>query len=217
MATTVIDEGGDVTVEVIEYENKASDGNGNKLVAQKLEFRVRREVLTKNSAVLAAMLRPSHWNEAEKETIELKEDSVASMSIWFRLLHNTEPVYDVPLQEMWRLVTACDKYHFDLKMLKPWFATWYQKHDIDQYYKNWKSFEDRHNTNHLTPRSLLYPCWIFDHAKGFMRVTRFLCYNCVGHITEHNPTIHQDLHVANRVIRMYSLYLIIISGIDMTG
>ena len=34
-----------------------------------------------------------------------------------------------------------------------------------------------------------------------MRATHFLSYNSVGHITEHNPTIHRDLRVESRVIR----------------
>lgn len=200
MPTTIIDAKGDLTVEVIEYNDQVEDGSGNKVVAQKLQFRVRRGILAMHSTVFAAMLRPSHWKEAEKETIELKEDSGASMDIWFRVLHDAELVYDVPLEEMWRLVTACDKYHLNLKMLKPWFATWYRRHDIDQYYQNWK-IADMHDSDHLTPRSLLYPCWIFDHAVGFMRATHFLSYNSIGHITEHNPTIHRHLHVENRVIR----------------
>lgn len=161
MAVTVVDKDGDLTVEVIEYDDQTEDGDGNRPVLRNMQFRVRREVLTKNSTIFAAMFRPSHWREAQKEFVKLQEDSVASMDIWFRVLHDTELFYDVPLEEMWRLVTACDKYHFDLSMLKTWFATWYQKHNIDEYYKNW-DFRDRNNTDLLDPRSLLYPCWIFD-------------------------------------------------------
>lgn len=97
---------------------------------------------------------------------------------------------------MWRLVTACDKYHFNLSMPKPWYAIWYQKHNIDQYYTK-RGTKDR-----LGPRSLL--CWIFDHVKGFMGATRFLTYNSVGHITEHNPTIHHDLRLESRVIQQFN-------------
>ncbi|KAF6225678.1 hypothetical protein HO133_009678 [Letharia lupina] len=195
----VIDKDGDVTVEVIEYDDQIRDGNGNRPVTRNLQFRVCREVLTKNSSTFAAMFRPSHWTEAQTDLVKLEEDSVAGMAIWFRILHDTDLVYDVPLEEMWRLVTACDKYHLNLSMLKPWFADWYQKQNIDQYYNNW-TIKGRHNTDLLDPRSLLYPCWIFDHAEGFMRATHFLSYNSVGHITEHNPTIHRDLRVESRVI-----------------
>lgn len=200
MAITVIDKDGDLTVTVIEYDDRVVNGDGNRPVSRTMQFRVRREVLTTHSSHFAKMLRPGHWREAQKELIELKEDSVASMDIWFRVLHNTGLVYDVPLEEMWRLVTACNKYFFDLSMLKPWFATWYEKHGVNQYYENW-AIRDKHSTDLLDPRYLLYPCWIFDHAKGFMRATHFLCYNSVGHITERNPTIHYDLRLEGRVIQ----------------
>lgn len=204
MAINVIDKDGDLTVEVIEYDEKAKDGSGNRPVARTQQFRVRRDILIKHSKIFAAMLGTTHWKEAQKEFIKLEEDSVASMEIWFRILHDTDLVYDVPLEEMWRLVTACDKYNLNVSMLKIWFATWYEKHGINQYYANW-GLEVRHDNHLLTPRSLLYPCWIWDHAKGFMRATHFLSYNSVGHITEHNPTIHRGLRVESRVIRTFDL------------
>ena len=201
----IIDKDGDLTVEVIEYGDQVEDGTGNRPVARTLQFRVRQEVLIKNSSYFAVMFRPSHWREAQEESIKLEEDSVASMDICFRIMHDTDLVYDVPLEEMWRLVTACDKYHFNLCMLRPWFATWYQQQNIDQYYENWAiTSRDRRHTHLLDPRSLLYPCWIFDHAKGFMRATQFLSYHSTGHITEHNPTIHRDLRLESRVIRKSS-------------
>lgn len=193
MAISVIDKDGDLTVTVIEYDEQARDSNGKRPIAQTMQFLVRREVLIKNSSYFKKMFLPSHWREAKSELIELEEDSVASMDIWFRAIHDINMVYDVPLEEMWRLVTACDKYHFDLSMLKPWFATWYQRHDIDQYY-------NRRRARLLDPRSLLYPCWILDHAKGFMRASRFLCYNSIGHISEVNPTIYYNLRLENVLI-----------------
>lgn len=212
MAINVIDKDGDLTVEVIEYDDQVRDGNGNRPVARTQQFLVRREVLIKNSSTLMAMFRPSHWREAQAESVLLKEDSVASMDIWFRIIHGADLVYDAPLEEMWPLVTACDKYHFDLSMLKPWFATWYQRHNINQYYENWAiTSRDKHHTHLLDPRSLLYPCWIFDHAKGFMRATHFLSYNFVGHITEYNPTNHRDLYLASRVIRKSSFDLSLVA------
>ena len=201
MATTIIDKDGNLTVEVIEYDHRSQDGHGNPLVAQKQQFRVRMEVLIEHSMILAAMLRSSLCTKAQKDFITLDDDSVASMDIWFRVLHKHDPNYDVPLQEMWLLVATCDKYKSDLNMLKPWFAGWYQEHNIEQYYANWN--ESRYNTVPLTPRSLLYPCWIFDHAIGFMRATRFLCYRSTGHITEFNPTNHDKLRLESRVIREF--------------
>ena len=204
MAISIIDKDGDLTVNVTEYDDQVRGSNGERPIAQTMQFVVCREVLIKNSSVFKKMFLPPHWREAKSDSIELEEDSVASMDIWFRLMHNTSVVYDVPLEEMWRLVTACDKYQFELSMLKPWFATWYQNHNIDEYYENWAITSRDKRSPLLDPRCLLYPCWIFDHAKGFMRATHFLSYNDVGHITERNPTIHRDLHLKSRVIRKSS-------------
>lgn len=204
MAITVIDKDGDLTVAVVEYDDQVRDSNGKRPIAQTMQFLVRREVLIKNSSVFQKMFLPYHWREAQSESIKLEDDSVASMDIWFRIMHDTSMVYNVPLEEMWRLVTACDKYQLDLSMLKPWFATWYQNHNIDQYYENWAITSEDKRSQLLDPRCLLYPCWIFDHAKGFMRATQFLTYNDTRHITERNPTIHRDLHLESRVIRKSS-------------
>ena len=118
---SIIDKDGDLTVEVIEYDEKIKSGNSNRLIARQQQFRIRRDVLTKNSTTFAAMLRPSHWREGIADSIKLEEDRVASMNIWFRTMHDTDLVYDVSLEEIWHLVRACDKYQLDLAMLKPWF------------------------------------------------------------------------------------------------
>ena len=202
MAVTVIDENGDLTVEVIEYDDELENGNGDRPVKRTQQFRVSKAVLSKNSTVFVAMFVPSHWRESQVESVKIEEDSVASMNIWLRILHGTDPDHCVPLEEMWRLVAACDKYHFNLNLLKPWFAEWYKKYDRNQCYRNWAFNDDRcHRIDRLNPRSLLYPCYIFDHADGFMEATSFLCYNSVGHITEYNPTAHLDLRLPSRVIR----------------
>ena len=217
MAVTIIDENGDLTVEVIEYDDKLKNGNGNRPIKQTQQFRVSKVVLSKNSTFFTAMFAPSQWRESRTELVKLEEDSVASMNIWLRILHGTHPNYCVPLEEMWRLVAACDKYHFNLSLLKPWFAEWYEykKYDIEQYYKNW-AFNDNPALRNLrlNPRSLLYPCYIFDHAKGFMRATHFLSYNARGHITEYNPTTHLHLHLPSRIIRKMSyLSLVLVANL----
>ena len=215
MAVTVIDENGDLTVEIIEYDNELKSGNGNRPIKQTQQFRVSKAVLSKNSTVFAAMFVPSHWRESQMELVKLEEDSVASMNIWLRILHGTDADHCVPLEEMWRLVAACDKFHFNLSLLKPWFAEWYKKYDIEQCYRNWAFNDDRgHRTVQLNPRSLLYPCYIFDHAKGFKRATHFLSYHFVGHITEYNPTTHLDLRLPSRIIRKLSyLSLVLVANL----
>lgn len=203
MAITVIEENGDLIAEVIEYDDELKNGNGNGPVKQTQQFLVSKEILIKNSTISAKKFVPPHRRVSRMEMVRLDEGSIASMNIWLRILHGTDPDHYVPLEEMWRLVAACDKYHFNLTLLKPWFAEWYKKYDNKQYYRNWASKDD-HRIVRLDPRALLYPCYIFDHAEGFMEATRFLSYNAVGHITEYNPTTHHNLRLPSRVIRKMS-------------
>lgn len=109
------------------------------------------------------------------------------MNIWFRVLHAVavDNTGAVPIDEMWFLAAACDKYNLDIGDLKDWFALWYGMQDVEI----------------LEPRELLYPCWIFDHAKGFAAATKTLAYDETGHVTELNPTKHSELHLPSRVIR----------------
>ena len=205
MAITVIYENGDLIAEVIEYNDELKNGNGKRSVKQTQQFLVSKEVLIKNSKISTANFVPPHRRESRKEFVKLEDDSVASMNIWLRILHGTDPDHNVPLDEMWRLVAACYKYDFNLNLLKPWFAEWYKKYDIEQCYQNW-AFNDNPSLRifRLNPRSLLYPCYIFDHAKGFKRATHFLSYNFVKHITEYNPTTHLHLRLPSRIIRKMS-------------
>lgn len=78
-------------------------------------------------------------------------------------------------------------YDFDIELLYPWFKQWYAEYEEPEF-----GF-----------RQLLYPCWQYNHAVGFMVAAREAVYNSVGHITETNPTKHYEHHLPNRVIRRY--------------
>ncbi len=76
-------------------------------------------------------------------------------------------------------------------MLTDWFERWY-------------------NSNILTVRvdlrnekfsQLLYPCWQFDYAGGFLHATKAAIYRSEGHITEGKPTKHYECHLPSRIIR----------------
>ena len=109
----------------------------------------------------------SNFAEAKKDIMTLEGDKVTSMDIWFRTLHTVrmDHTQSVPIEEMWHLVAACDKYNLNIRELHEWFAEWYEKMA----------------RTHLA-RELLYPCWIFDHAKGFAAATKALAYGSIGHI-----------------------------------
>lgn len=56
--------------------------------------------------------------------------------------------------------------------MKEWFARWY---------------EQKRNIDTTECRELLYPCYTFDHAKGFAAMTKQLAYDFSGHIEEQRP------------------------------
>ena len=203
MAITVADKDGDLTIEIVEYDEEMKDGNNDRPVLKRIEFLVSREVLVKSSQYFTVLLCSTKYGEANKDFIALHDNRVASMAIWFRVLHGIEPDYDVELDEMWHLVAACDKYQFDITELEVWFAKWYQKQPIEHWLK--LSMKNAVGNQAPDPRSLLYPCWRFNFPAGFMRITKFLAYNRIGHITEHNPTKIYHFHLPPRVIRKLSM------------
>lgn len=183
----VIDASSDLTVKVIEYDDGLMLAHDQKpVIRYTCDFQVSREVLSSKSPVFKTLLM-SNFTEAKKDMVTLEGDKVASMDIWFRILHavDVEDIQSTALAEMWPIVAACDKYNLDILDLKGWFAEWYEKK----------------GRTHQDARELLYPCWIFDHAKGFAAATKLLAYSCTGHITESNPTKHREIHLPARVIR----------------
>lgn len=192
----VIDESGDLTLKIIEYEDRTTSlGNQRSLsqgfvdqepiIRKTQDFQVCRQVLVHSSFVFKQLLSTT-FAEASQSTVTLKEDGVDTIEIWFRVMHNTitESTYDVPLSEMWNLVAAADKYDLNIHDLNEWFAKWHKK-----------------NSSTYDTHQLLYPCYRFDHALGFAQATKGLAYNNTGHITKSNPTKHFELHLPSRIIR----------------
>lgn len=78
-------------------------------------------------------------------------------------------------------------------MLYNWFQEWFES------YKHTKlpRLEDRQ----LHFRQILWPCWQYDHAVGFLEATKFVVYHSRGHITEHKPTKHYERRLPSAVIQ----------------
>lgn len=96
-----------------------------------------------------------------------------------------DDTFDVPIAESWYLTAACDKYGLNINCLYHWFREWYE----------WQ------NIQLIKPEELLFPCWRFNHAKGFKLATKTLVYGEAKHIMESNPTEVLDHHLPARVIR----------------
>ena len=193
----IIDESGDLTVTIIEYEdqpirphNQAYSSqepvHEERIIRKTEDFLVCRQTIVDSSSYFKVQLATT-FAEARQSTVTQKEDVVTAMEIWFRAVHNAiiESTYDVPLSEMWNLIAAADKYEWDIRKLNDWFAQWHKK--------NFKA--------DLDTRQLVYPCYRFDHAVGFAQATKALAYNSLGHIEEFNPTKHYQFHLPPRIIR----------------
>jgi hypothetical protein len=146
-------------------------------------FKVKKQVLIDNSRFFKVKLLRWKSNEADDF---LEEDSCTSLEIWFKLLHGKElkDTLTVPVDEMWHVIAAADKYEFTLKKLDGWFEDWYAKQDLRM----------------ISKRKLLYPCFEFGQAQGFVQVTRELVYGSKDHIEESNPAKYKTLHLPKNVI-----------------
>lgn len=186
-AMIVIDPNGDLTIKVIEYMGEMTGEDGNHPVRRVEEFRISRKVLKEKSKVFREMLGNARFGEAAKSAVEIHEDHVESMRIWFLALHGADlmTATNVELEEMWHIVAACGKYLLDITTLKSWFAAWYKKQTIKD--------EEIHK--------YLFPCWRFDYAPGFARSSKYLVYNSIRYINEYNPTQYSDLHLPSRVMQ----------------
>lgn len=78
------------------------------------------------------------------------------------------------ISTIWNALEVARKCELDPRnvKVKQWFARWYTQ-------------KNKFSTAEC--REMLYPCYIFDHAKGFAVVSKQLVYNVPGHIEERRP------------------------------
>ncbi|KAI4629172.1 uncharacterized protein J4E87_003433 [Alternaria ethzedia] len=83
----------------------------------------------------------------------------------------------VSLVGVWHAISLWDtRQEGNIKeTLGPWFNKWYEKNMA------------KVDLTVPTARALAYPCYIFDHAVGYARVTKYLAYEHVGHVKERPP------------------------------
>jgi len=162
------------------------------------EMKVSRKVMIDNSTFFKSMLT-KNWSEKAQEVvdIEISETSdVHSAELWFRVFHGNDlpsDLYKLPIKVVWEVIQyagflqGASSTQADLTKLRTWFAGLLELKDINK-------------LSHKELRMLLYPCYVFDHAKGFAKMTKRLAYEVSDHITEENPTGHRRLHVDGNVI-----------------
>lgn len=186
MAIVTIDPDGDLIVKITETELVKSGDESIEMDRDVAEFRVSGQVLTEHCP---ALLKPGGARGG---------NSIKCMEILLRAIHEAPQIFSAKLEDMWHLDHACKKYRVGTSTLETWFADWYEQHDIEQYYRNFRRKSETEEL--LDPKSLLYPCWRFDHAEGFRRASHFLVYNSTGHVTEWNPTENLHCRLEGRII-----------------
>ena len=183
---------GDLIIHLVKSEgSEASDDedlSDPPDIATSATLKVNRAILIKNSTYFSRLLAGG-FKEEQQSTVTLRDDRVQAMLIWLKHFHDVDlaDTFHVSHHEIWYLVAAADKYDFEVKHLKGWFAEWYRRAKLDR----------------IDSKELLFPFWIFDHARGFQRVTTDLVYNSPKGIYEVNPTRLHRLHVRPLIMRKF--------------
>ncbi|KAL8796888.1 MAG: hypothetical protein Q9195_000971 [Heterodermia aff. obscurata] len=170
----VITEAGNANFKAIQWDISCLRKPGPPQVVREEIFLVTKQILTGNSRVLRERFDSHQSSDNANQTLRTKEDSISSMEVWLRVLHNTVTpnTYKVAIDEMWYLTAAAENYEFDITRLKTWFDEWYIHQDLSR----------------LSCQQLLFPCLTFDHSQGFLTASREAVYGVPGHIEEDNPT-----------------------------
>ncbi|KAH7094428.1 hypothetical protein FB567DRAFT_3267 [Paraphoma chrysanthemicola] len=99
---------------------------------------------------------------------------------------------------------------WEISLLGVWYAIYYwelhQDKQVKENLKEW--FDNWYDTSMAgiimsiyVARALAYPCYLFNHATGYARVTKYLAYNHVGHVKERPPKGFKGpkhLHIGER-------------------
>ncbi|KUJ21786.1 uncharacterized protein LY89DRAFT_637739 [Mollisia scopiformis] len=155
-------------------------------------MKVNRQVLIDNSQVFKAMMSSDgHWKETYASTIDMEVDNIPSVEVVLRALHGTmkEELYgaSVSFPDVWEIIQFCSYRQIEVLKLKGWFAKWLEN-------------ALKVKLDHDDLKMLLFPCYTFDHAKGFASMTKTLAYNSAEHTTEYNPTDYRHLHLDGNAI-----------------
>lgn len=119
--------------------------------------------------------------------------------VWLANLHELSEqrldelrLFDVSLLGVWEVIALWDSHHDgDIKEhLGDWFNKWYERNMV------------KANLTVPIAQALAYPCYMFNYAIGYARVTKYLAYEHVGHVKERPPKGFKGpkhLHIDERV------------------
>jgi hypothetical protein len=153
-----------------------AESSVNKPVARSriFEFRVSRGILIAHSAFFQDLFRV----QPSLSIVSIENHSIShGLEIWLRAIHNGADIHaSFPSlrarhsERVWTTIAVGQQFGFvphHTTILKPWFLAHYQ----DTFGSNGPGLIPS------TARSLALPCAIFDHAEGFMKLTKYLAYS----------------------------------------
>lgn len=212
----IVDPNGDLEVTVIEYKKNQlyystydvevnTSGSQTPHPIKSATFRVNAEIVKNGFPVINMMLRPVGggmigFKESGASKITLEEDSVMAMEILFKIFHSCtdETNVQADIEEIWNVAAAVDKYGVDVKnkLIRVFYGQWYKS--LQPKFESSPSYQKSN-----IAQQLLFPCFTFDHAPGFLGITKHLVYSTAGHVVESNPSRHRRIHLRPRVMRMF--------------
>jgi hypothetical protein len=142
------------------------------------------------------MINPANTDQANV-TFENKGNGFGyALEIWLRALHNgahalPNNLKATHIERAWVAIGVGEQFGFaphHIDKIKPWFLECYQI---------------ALNNGGLTPFvacCLAFPCSVFDHAEGFMKLTKYLAYHTNGNIFTHNPSSFHGLNQDARIL-----------------
>lgn len=186
-----IEANGDLIFKLKEVAEELSAGFRNQEAVYK-QFRVSREVMIRSSPSFKAMLT-GPFKEGNEDVVELVEESAVAMELWLRCLHqdNVTELMDISIDDVWQTIRIGNARMFPppkWAKLTEWFGPY-----CDSLLKR------PGGTSFLLACKLLYPCYLFDHAKGFARASLHMVFDS-DKIEELNPTEDDRLQCPSYVL-----------------
>lgn len=197
----------DMTLRVTEYTKPLKAGeDGHDKIKAIVDFKVTRQYLVdnSNSEVIQKLLTTREFAEAGKNIINLDEHNPLAVEAILCAIYRKDETWtsstlgqevtartlNLELDHLWDVVVSNRFLIIEFCHLDAWFALWYNRNEYEE-----------------NGPWLLYPCFQFNHARGFLAITRDLVYD-YPRIEEYKNKKHPDLHVPPRVISKFFLPLL---------
>jgi hypothetical protein len=207
----IIADNHDLTLCVIQYTEPLKAGDdGRDKIKTIVDFKVTRQYLVDNSEsqVLKKLLTTREFAEAGKKVINLDEHNPIAVEVILCAIYRkdddwrssdlgakvTARTLDLNWTYLWDIVFSNRFFIIEFHHLDYWFRLWYNRNEYDEF----------------GPK-LLYPCFQFNHVRGFLAVTKDLVYD-YPYIKEYKNENHPDLHVPPRVISKFCIRRFIFSS-----